>query len=640
MVAPIRSVALALFLGLAGLIPVGPIAAQVDPEIRERVVPAAVQIALKLTREENGAVEEGFAPIGSGTIVAPTGLILTNAHVVDFEAFRAEFEAPVPGAAAARVEINDQEVLVLVSDGKRPPFPTYTARVEIVDPLVDLAVLQITGDPTGAPLGPGPLDLPFVPLGDSDRLGLGDPIQVYGYPAIGAGALIFTTGVVSGFLTEPGIGDGAWVTTDAVTSGGSSGGTAVNADGELVGVPTLGSALDCRPGDINRDGQLDARDVGCVPTGGSLGQLRPVNLAKPLVGQVDPAGVGAAPNDPPRLPEPDVRPASSLLLPDLLPDLPVLSQGQPFRLEEEGTVGLDELAASLPDPVEAAGLLRQWGWQENPYRIYAADDPPPDAVGFVVLSIHRFATADGAAAALTYFAQGRQATAGLRPVDLGLFGDQSAALTGPAFNGDEVTIYTRRGNVLLRATGIAPAGDPTADVIEVVLLPLLRLVDEPRVASPELLATLPTEEQVPTGLRLAENHGRSAATIAGTFPDTADAERRFQSWGWRESAARVFVTAGGGTANGSTRLEVSAFRFADAEAAAAALPYFLDGRAAALRLSDVPAPAVGDEARAIAGPVEGGQEATVYVRAGPLLLRFSATGPGDPMADLEALLGS
>jgi hypothetical protein len=53
----------------------------------------------------------------------------------------------------------------------------------------------------------------------------------------------------------------------------------VDATGRLIGIPTQGSQLDCRPGDTNFDGQIDAADVGCIPVGGSIGQLRPINLA-------------------------------------------------------------------------------------------------------------------------------------------------------------------------------------------------------------------------------------------------------------------------------------------------------------------------------------------------------------------------
>jgi hypothetical protein len=331
--------------------------------------------------------------------------------------------------------------------------------------------------------------------------------------------------------------------------------------------------------------------------------------------------------------------APPLALATLVPPALSLSQGQPFRIEEEGTKTLNDIAAGFADPTDTTQQLRGWGWEGAAYRIYASDAPPRNAVGWVELDIHRFATVDAAAEALPYFVQGRMATAGLHPVDLGLFGDQAMALTGPAFNGNEVTIYARRGRILVRVTGITPRGDPTADVIAAVLIPLRQLVDEPRVVSPELFASLPAKSRVPSGLRLAEEHARSASTIASTFPDPSEAEGLFQSWGWRESAARVFVADGAGTAAGTTHLELSVFRLADARAAAAALPYFLDARAAALGLSEIAAPQAGDEARAIAGPTQGGREVTVYVRSGANLFRFTGIGLGDPMADLEGLLG-
>jgi hypothetical protein len=192
---------------------------------------------------------------------------------------------------------------------------------------------------------------------------------------------------------------------------------------------------------------------------------------------------------------------------------------------------------------------------------------------------------------------------------------------------------------LIRATAIAPRGDPTADAIALALIPLRPLVDEPRVVSPQLFALLPTAGEVPPGLCLAEEHARSASSLAAGFADPAAAERLFQTWGWRESAARVFLADGPGTAAGTTRLETVVYRLADAGAAEAALPYFLDARAAALGLSEVAAPQVGDEARAIAGPTPDGAEATVYLRVDSILLRLTAIGPGDPMTELRAMLG-
>lgn len=328
-----------------------------------------------------------------------------------------------------------------------------------------------------------------------------------------------------------------------------------------------------------------------------------------------------------------------LLLPSLIPVTLSLPHEQAFRVEETGERTLSELALGFPDPTEANRLLLDWGWQETAYTYYASDSPPAGAAGWIELSVHRFATVDAAAAALPYFAETRQSATGMHSIDLGLFGDQAMALAGPAYNGDEVTIYARRGRILIRATGIAPNGDPTGDVIEAALIPLRQLIDEPRIVSPDILAALPSADDVPAELRLAEEHARSASSLAAGFADPVEAERLFQMWDWRESAARVFVADGVGSAAGTTRMEAVLYRLGNAEAARAALPYFMDARAVALGLSEVAAPRVGDEARAIEGPTTDGREATIYVQAGAVLLRFTAIGSGNPMADLWAMLG-
>jgi hypothetical protein len=347
-------------------------------------------------------------------------------------------------------------------------------------------------------------------------------------------------------------------------------------------------------------------------------------------------GCGLPLSSVPKLPDPPPT-GQDFSLTALVPSVLELPQGQPFRLESAGISTFDDMVTSFADPVEARELLREWGWTENVYRIYASDNPPPDAVGWVALGIHRFATVDGAAAALPYFAEARRNALGYEPVNVGLFADQTEAMAGHAFNGEELIIYARRGNLIFRVDGIAPNGDPTADVFEAMLIPLRQLVDEPRVVSPALFEVLPDVSTLLPGVNLTEEHARSGGTIAATFPDVAEAERLFQEWGWRESAARVFA---GRTPAGTTRVEVSVFRMGKERAAAAALPYFLDARAEALGLSaSTSAPARADEARAIAGSVEGGQEATVYVRRGRDLFRITAIGTRNPMVDLAGLLG-
>ena len=66
------------------------------------------------------------------------------------------------------------------------------------------------------------------------------------------------------------------------------------------------------------------------------------------------------------------------------------------------------------------------------------------------LGIHRFASVDGAAAALPYFAAARRNALGYEPVDVGLFADQTEAMAGQAVNGEELIIYARRGNLIFR----------------------------------------------------------------------------------------------------------------------------------------------------------------------------------------------
>ena len=218
----------------------------------------------------------GSDPIwsGSGTIVDPSGLILTNAHDVD---------------NSDPTLMYDSLVVSLTDTADTPPTPTYVAKVVAFDPALDLAVIQVTTDVDGNPVAG--LNLPALPIGDSDSIGLGDHIRILGYPGIGGETITFTDGNVSGFTSEAAVGDRAWVKTDATIAGGNSGGTAVNDAGELVAVPTQASAgtggpiTDCRVvQDTNGDNNIDEND-SCIPIGGFINGLRPVNLGLALIDQ-------------------------------------------------------------------------------------------------------------------------------------------------------------------------------------------------------------------------------------------------------------------------------------------------------------------------------------------------------------------
>ncbi len=250
---------------------------------------AVVQIIAMV--DVDGSVEPGWS--GSGTILTPDGLILTNAHVVLSDKYYR-----VQGLQIAMTTSQDN-----------PPEPRYYAEVLQADADLDIAVLRITTDLDGNPVDAASLNLPYVPLGNSDDLNLGDAITILGYPGIGGATITLTRGEVSGFTAESGRGNRAFIKTSATIAGGNSGGLAANAEGYLVGVPTqLGYGgddqyVDCRTlADTNRDGRIDEND-DCVPTGGFINALRPVNLARPLIeaalrGEKNIAGAEAPPPTP------------------------------------------------------------------------------------------------------------------------------------------------------------------------------------------------------------------------------------------------------------------------------------------------------------------------------------------------------
>ncbi len=214
---------------------------------------------------------------GSGTVISPDGLILTNGHVVD-----------------DRKHEYDHLGVATTSRTDEPAHLGYLAEIAAVDYALDLAVIEITSDIDGKRVNER---FPFVVLGDSAKVEIGDKLRILGYPGIGGETITLTDGVISGFTAERSVGARAWIKTDATIAGGNSGGLAVNDNGKLIGVPTIAGSgaasrdtVDCRQiVDTNRDGIIDGLDT-CVPVGGFINGLRPVNLALELI---DAAGRGA-----------------------------------------------------------------------------------------------------------------------------------------------------------------------------------------------------------------------------------------------------------------------------------------------------------------------------------------------------------
>jgi len=259
-------------------------------------------------QNQNGQVTPIYH--GSGTIITPTGLILTNCHVAD----------PIAMGFSADLK-PDALVIDLIDTEDKPPVSTYLAKVVTEDPVLDLATLQIVSNLDGSKINKSTLKLPSVQVGNSDQVKFGDRLFVFGYPGIGGDTITYVTGDVSGFDSEDPIGDRAWIKTEATIAGGDSGGLATNSLGQIIGVPsqvttgTASEATDCRRiQDTNGDGKIDQNDA-CVPTGGFINGIRPINWAKPLIkaaqsgkAYTSPYPSPVANNNPPSNPTPNPNP--------------------------------------------------------------------------------------------------------------------------------------------------------------------------------------------------------------------------------------------------------------------------------------------------------------------------------------------
>ncbi|MFB2875972.1 S1C family serine protease [Floridanema aerugineum] len=157
---------------------------QTNVRVYQKASPAVVSIAVP-----NGS--------GSGSIISPDGLVLTNAHVIQ--------NAP-------------RTLTVTLADGRRLPADV----VAFGDRGLDLAVLKIRGQN----------NLPTVPLAGSGAVQVGQRAFAIGNP-FGRFQGTFTVGIVSRIDRERGL-----IQTDAAINPGNSGGPLLNSQGELIGVNT------------------------------------------------------------------------------------------------------------------------------------------------------------------------------------------------------------------------------------------------------------------------------------------------------------------------------------------------------------------------------------------------------------------
>lgn len=178
-----------------------------------------------LTRAVRSTVEISCPDgAGSGTLLTPDGLILTNYHVIE--------------SASGKATADGDVVISLSLDERHPPVELFRGRVVQSDEERDMALVEVTSGLYYQPI-PESYAFPYLDLGDSDALRIGAPLQVLGFPVTGGTgsrvSVTYTTGVVSGFESAA---FGTIIKTDADISSGNSGGAALDSEFRLIGLPT------------------------------------------------------------------------------------------------------------------------------------------------------------------------------------------------------------------------------------------------------------------------------------------------------------------------------------------------------------------------------------------------------------------
>jgi serine protease Do len=199
---------------------------QLLADLADQLKPALVHIRVRRAAGKDKDDEsEPRRSSGSGFLIEPGGLIVTNAHVVE----------------------DANWLQVRLADGRR-----FNGRVIGQDSRVDLALVRIDNA----------ANLPTLPLGDSNRLRVGEFVMALGHPFGLEQSVSF--GIVSRkgsplTVAAPGFD---FIQTDAAINPGNSGGPLVNMAGQVVGVNSMA-----------------ARN-------GSIGFAIPANLVKLLVPQL------------------------------------------------------------------------------------------------------------------------------------------------------------------------------------------------------------------------------------------------------------------------------------------------------------------------------------------------------------------
>ena len=170
------------------------------PQIVEKTKPAVVAIYTDVVvSDQFGELSQNIVS-GSGFIISPDGYVVTNAHVIE----------------------NARSIHVNLEDGR-----AFETKLVGSDSYADIAVLKIDSK-----------DLPFVELGDSSQLLIGELAIAIGNPT-GRLSGTVTSGIISALDRELSQTPIALIQTDAALNPGNSGGALLNTYGEVIGINQL-----------------------------------------------------------------------------------------------------------------------------------------------------------------------------------------------------------------------------------------------------------------------------------------------------------------------------------------------------------------------------------------------------------------
>jgi S1-C subfamily serine protease len=261
----------------------------------ESARPAVVQITTaQIVLDRLGRPSATPTGVGSGVIYDPSGLILTNNHVVD-------------GAT---------QLLVSLPDGR-----VYPGTLVGGDPQMDLAVVRITPERSDA--------LPVAPLGDAEQLAVGDGLVAIGNALGLPGGPTVTAGVVSALgravqepsdtPSQPGPYLYDLIQTDASINPGNSGGPLLNMAGEVIGINTIGA------GGAGGGGQM-AQGIGFAI---AINTARPIADGLIATGKVSHPylGISYAPLTRALATQLGIEPRPGLVIAEVAPDSPSARAG-------------------------------------------------------------------------------------------------------------------------------------------------------------------------------------------------------------------------------------------------------------------------------------------------------------------------